>query len=125
EPLYVRQQFSGRQGQLRLSDRTQRPQAPGRRRKRRRKGRYFLAVGPEVLPPARFRPTHRRHRIMKLSLEDSKALGIEFLTCQGMPADHAAIVADHLIYATLAGHDFAGFSRLLPIAEQLRLRGTG
>lgn len=62
---------------------------------------------------------------MKLSLEDSKALGIEFLTCQGMPADHAAIVADHLIYATLAGHDFAGFSRLLPIAEQLRLRGTG
>src|SRR5690606_9340280 len=62
---------------------------------------------------------------MKLSLEDSKALGIEFLPCQGMPADHAAIVADHWIYAPLAGQDFAGFSRPLPIPAQLRLRGTG
>jgi L-2-hydroxycarboxylate dehydrogenase (NAD+) len=62
---------------------------------------------------------------MKLSFEDAKDLATRYLVRQGMLAEHAGIVADHLIYATNAGHDFAGLSRLLPIAEQLARRGTG
>jgi L-2-hydroxycarboxylate dehydrogenase (NAD+) len=61
----------------------------------------------------------------RISLADARALAIDFLLRQGMPEDHAGMVADHLIYATMAGHDFAGFSRLLPLAERLRERGTG
>lgn len=62
---------------------------------------------------------------MKLSLDDAKSLTIAFLLRHQMPQDHAAMVADHLIYATLAGHKFAGLSRLLPLAERLRVRGPG
>jgi len=62
---------------------------------------------------------------MKLSLEDAKALAVAFLMRHGMPRPHADIVADHLVYASLAGHDFAGLSRLLPIAETLCQRGQG
>lgn len=61
----------------------------------------------------------------KLSLDDARELAVTFLVRQEMPADHAGMVADHLIYATLAGHTFAGFSRLLPLAERLRELGTG
>jgi len=61
----------------------------------------------------------------RLSLDDARAVAIDFLLRQQMPEDHAGMVADHLIYATLAGHDFAGFSRLLPLALRLRERGTG
>jgi LDH2 family malate/lactate/ureidoglycolate dehydrogenase len=61
----------------------------------------------------------------KLSLDDARALAVAFLVRQEMPEDHAGMVADHLIYATLAGHTFAGFSRLLPLAERLRELGTG
>lgn len=35
------------------------------------------------------------------------------------------MVADHLVHATLAGHDFAGMSRLQPIASMLKERGPG
>lgn len=62
---------------------------------------------------------------MRLSTDDALALAGSFLTRQGMSDAHAGIVADHLVYATLAGHDFAGMSRLLPIAENLRTRGLG
>jgi L-2-hydroxycarboxylate dehydrogenase (NAD+) len=61
----------------------------------------------------------------QLDLDTARHLAIAFLTRHRMPADHAAMVADHLIYATLAGHDFAGFSRLLPVADMLRERGPG
>lgn len=62
---------------------------------------------------------------MKLSLEEARAVAVDFLTRHGMPADHAGMVADHLVYATLAGHDFAGLSRLPPIAKMLAERGAG
>ena len=62
---------------------------------------------------------------MKLSLDEAKTLAIDFLRRHNMPADHAGMVADHLIYATLAGHDYAGLSRLLPMAKMLRERGPG
>lgn len=61
----------------------------------------------------------------RLSLDEARAVAVAFLVRQGMPEDHAGMVADHLIYATLAGHGFAGFSRLLPLAERLRELGTG
>ncbi|MBT2305229.1 Ldh family oxidoreductase [Variovorax paradoxus] len=62
---------------------------------------------------------------MRLTLHDATALAGEFLVQHGMPGEHAKIVADHLVYASVAGHDFAGFSRLLPIADNLRQRGPG
>ncbi|WP_345538442.1 Ldh family oxidoreductase [Variovorax defluvii] len=61
----------------------------------------------------------------KLNLAEAKDIAVSYLTHHGMPADHAGMVADHLIYATLAGHDFAGLSRLQPIAGMLRERGPG
>lgn len=61
----------------------------------------------------------------KLSLQDATHVALGFLEHHGMPRDHAEKVAAHLIYATLAGHNFAGFSRLLPLAERLRERGVG
>jgi L-2-hydroxycarboxylate dehydrogenase (NAD+) len=61
----------------------------------------------------------------RLSLGEAKDLAVAFLVRQDMPADHAGMVADHLIYASLAGHDFAGFSRLLPLAQRLRELGHG
>lgn len=62
---------------------------------------------------------------MKLTREDAKALAIEFLVGHGMPADHAGIVADHLVYATMTGHAFAGLPRLPAIGAELRRRGPG
>ncbi len=61
----------------------------------------------------------------RLALQDARELVVAFLTRQGMPADHGGMVADHLIYATLAGHTYAGLSRLLPLAERLRTLGMG
>ncbi len=61
----------------------------------------------------------------KLSFEEATVVAVSFLEHHKMPRDHAEKVAAHLIYATLAGHNFAGFSRLLPLAERLRERGTG
>lgn len=61
----------------------------------------------------------------KLTLADARAVAVAYLGHHGMPADHAGMVADHLIYATLAGHDFAGLSRLQPIAGMLKERGPG
>lgn len=61
----------------------------------------------------------------KLSCDEARKLAVAFLTRHGMPEDHAGMVADHLIYATLAGHDFAGLSRLLAIQKMLGERGVG
>jgi L-2-hydroxycarboxylate dehydrogenase (NAD+) len=62
---------------------------------------------------------------MKLTLEQARDVAIAFLLRHGMPQDHAGMVADHLVYATLAGHDYAGLSRLVPISKMLAERGTG
>ncbi len=62
---------------------------------------------------------------MKIALEKARQLAVDFLVRHDMPAGHAGMVADHLVYATLAGHSFAGLSRLLPIAERLREQGPG
>jgi L-2-hydroxycarboxylate dehydrogenase (NAD+) len=61
----------------------------------------------------------------KISLEDARSLAVAFLCRHEMPQAHAGMVADHLVYAHLAGHDYAGLSRLLPFATMLRERGPG
>ncbi len=61
----------------------------------------------------------------RLKFDEARAVAVDFLLRQSMNEEHAGMVADHLIYATLAGHNFAGFSRLLPLAERLRQHGTG
>ena len=61
----------------------------------------------------------------KISLDEAKESAVGFLVRHQMPAEHAGMVADHLIYATLAGHDYAGLSRLLPMAKMLGERGPG
>ena len=62
---------------------------------------------------------------MKLPLNQAKSLAINWLCHHGMSHEHGEIVAEHLVYATLAGHDFAGIPRLVPIAEYLAKRGCG
>lgn len=61
----------------------------------------------------------------QIGLEDAKALAVSFLARQGMSTEHSSMVADHLIYAHLAGLDYAGLSRLLPMAKVIRERGVG
>jgi len=61
----------------------------------------------------------------RIPCDEARALAIAFLGRRGMSQAHAGAVADHLIYATHAGHDFAGFSRLLPLAKTLEARGLG
>lgn len=55
----------------------------------------------------------------------ARELAVAFLERRGMSQAYAGMVADHLVYATLAGHDFAGFSRLPPLAKTLEERGLG
>ena len=62
---------------------------------------------------------------MKIKLEEAREMAVDFLVRHEMPAGHAGMVADHLVYASLAGHSFAGLSRLLPLVERLRERGPG
>jgi LDH2 family malate/lactate/ureidoglycolate dehydrogenase len=62
---------------------------------------------------------------LKLNLDDAKALAVAFLVRHDMPQEHARIVADHLVYAALAGHAFAGLSRLSALADNLRKQGPG
>jgi len=57
---------------------------------------------------------------MELRIAEARQLAVDVLAGHGMPADHAAIVADHLIDAAGAGHAFAGLPRVLAIVEHLR-----
>ena len=62
---------------------------------------------------------------MKIAASEARALAIAFLARHGMSSGYAEAVADHLIYATHAGHAFAGLPRLLPIAKRLERDGAG
>jgi LDH2 family malate/lactate/ureidoglycolate dehydrogenase len=62
---------------------------------------------------------------MKIAASQARELAIGFLVRHGMPGAHAEAVADHLVYATRAGHAFAGLPRLLPIAKRLQRSGVG
>jgi L-2-hydroxycarboxylate dehydrogenase (NAD+) len=62
---------------------------------------------------------------MRIDTSDAHELAVAFLHRRGMPHEHARMVSDHLIYATLAGHAFAGLPRLIPLAERLDAIGPG
>lgn len=57
---------------------------------------------------------------MELSFADARQLAIDVLSRHGLPSDHAAIVADHLVDAAGAGHAFAGLPRVLAVIEHLK-----
>ena len=52
-----------------------------------------------------------------LSPEAAHALGCRALRGIGLPADEAALIADHLIDNMLCGYDFAGLPRIIAMAE--------
>ncbi|MGF6916046.1 Ldh family oxidoreductase [Paraburkholderia sp. BL10I2N1] len=62
---------------------------------------------------------------MKINTTEAHGVAVAFLVRRGMSEEHARMVADHLIYAMLAGHAYAGLPRLIPMAERLRKTGTG
>ena len=55
---------------------------------------------------------------MQLSFADARQLAIDVLSNHGMPLNHSAIVADHLVDATCAGHAFAGLPRVLALLQR-------
>ena len=56
---------------------------------------------------------------MQLSFADARQLAIDVLHSHGMPADHAGIVADHLVDAAGAGHAFAGLPRVMALVQHM------
>lgn len=59
---------------------------------------------------------------MQITFSEARGLVIEILTKYGVEADHAGIVADHLIDAAAAGHAFAGLPRVLALVDHLERR---
>ncbi|SLN41931.1 Ldh family oxidoreductase [Oceanibacterium hippocampi] len=57
---------------------------------------------------------------MELKLEEARQLAVRLLRQYGVSADYAAIVADHLVDAAMAGHAFAGLPRVLALIENLQ-----
>lgn len=62
---------------------------------------------------------------MFLTFAAQHELAVSVLTGHGMPANHAAIVADHLVDAAAAGHAFAGLPRVLALLEHLKAHPPG
>jgi delta1-piperideine-2-carboxylate reductase len=60
---------------------------------------------------------------VRLSITDAEALANAALVRLGFDAEEAAIATRHLIDAELRGLGYAGFGRLVSIAEQIRKRG--
>ena len=62
---------------------------------------------------------------MQITFTAARTLAIDVLSSHGVPADHAGIVADHLIDAAGAGHAFAGLPRVLALVSHLKDRPAG
>lgn len=62
---------------------------------------------------------------MQLTFAEAKTLAVAVLSRHGMPADHAGIVADHLVDAAGAGHAFAGLPRVMALVEHLKDHPAG
>jgi delta1-piperideine-2-carboxylate reductase len=60
---------------------------------------------------------------VRLSITDAEALANAALVRLGFDAEEAAIATRHLIDAELRGLGYAGFGRLVSIAEQIKKRG--
>lgn len=59
---------------------------------------------------------------MNLSIQAATDLAVRVLVRHGLTADHARIVADHLVEAALCGHEFSSLPRLVAIVEEMRTR---
>ncbi|OWT60296.1 Ldh family oxidoreductase [Candidimonas nitroreducens] len=59
---------------------------------------------------------------VRLSVEDAHALGQSALARLGYTQENAAIVATHLVDASMWGYEFAGLPRILVIAERSELK---
>lgn len=57
---------------------------------------------------------------MKLAIAAARALAVDVLIKQHVPAEDAEITAEHLVDAHLAGHAFAGLPRLLVVLDRIR-----
>lgn len=57
---------------------------------------------------------------MQLTLDAATQLGVRALTRHGFSAEHARIVADHLVEAALCGHEFSSLPRLIAIINEMR-----
>mgnify|MGYP003498059205 CR=1 FL=1 len=62
---------------------------------------------------------------MLLTFAEARALAVDVLVAHGMPAEHAGIVADHLVDAAGAGHAFAGLPRVMALVEHLKDHPAG
>lgn len=59
---------------------------------------------------------------MRLSIDEATQLGVRVLTRHGFGAEHARIVADHLVESALCGHEFSSLPRLIAIVDEMRGR---
>lgn len=57
---------------------------------------------------------------MRLTLVEAAGLAVRTLTRHGMSERCAHLAAEHLVDASLCGHEFSGLPRLLAIVEELR-----
>ena len=62
---------------------------------------------------------------MQINFADAKSLVVDILTNHGVPDEHSAVVADHLVDAAAAGHAFAGLPRVLALVEHLKDKPAG
>ena len=61
---------------------------------------------------------------MHLSASQAQALVVDALCAHGISAEHARIVADHLIDAALCGHEYSSLPRVLAIIEELKSKSA-
>ena len=59
---------------------------------------------------------------VRLSVSDAKTLGENALRKLGLTPQDAAIVADHLVDASMWGYEFAGLPRIVVIADRPELK---
>ena len=59
---------------------------------------------------------------MMMTFADARRLAIDVLTKHAVAAEHAEIVANHLVDAASAGHAFAGLPRVLALVNNLKNR---
>lgn len=59
---------------------------------------------------------------MQLSIDEARQLGIRVLTRHAFSAEHARIVAEHLVESALCGHEFSSLPRLIAIIDEMRGR---
>ena len=59
---------------------------------------------------------------MRLTIAEATDLAATALSRHGLPAEHARIVAEHLVDSALCGHEFSSLPRVLAIVDELRAK---